>query len=684
MVRVRKDVRTLTDVELRAFQTAVNDLHRVDRRYEWYVLLHRLATGHGEWPDQAHRGSGFIAWHRAFLLQFERDLQKRYPYVALPYWVQGEPQPALPSQKLFSETRLGANSAGSSEVVSFDRSNPLYLWSIDLDHDDRVFPNPTPMGRLRRAAKDHNLPQSPNYRGWSFFQTIESFKDFAPPFDFPGSPNLNFNSLELDPHNDGHNNVGPTNVWMQNCRESNADPVFWVFHCNHDYLWAKWQWHQDRFKTDGTDSKHYWPPDAYTDVSADRRIPLGHHLKDKMWPWDGTTGQQIPVGPNSMRPNVNNFGPFPKAQYPFQWPISDSAPRPADVIDYMGVGTGALELGYCYDTVPYGTDLSALRGRVRELVVESRDQQTVSFALGIMRAKKVPADIRIQAAEQLGPSLNADSAPVLATLVDNVKESATLRTEAFHLLRRANPKRAVAQASALLKDPTLPVPLGTAVIDDLGHLMHFSPLSHSETRAVYQAFRVALTHPSLSVQAAAVRRLASLGDKEVEARLASWLKAPSQSPISLPEVVSLLRFFPDQFVSLRQQLASPNPEVVSTAIYSLYKDQESAAERRRIAADSRKGPEVRKAAIQSLVYDDSADGGQVLLDLFRDSTEDLDLRAEALASLRVFFQRRSKEIRREIIDRMVAALTSVDVGGPDATELGRLRLQAIEAVSRAK
>lgn len=679
MVRVRKDIRTLTDVELQAFQTAVNDLHRVDKRYEWYVLLHRLATGHGEWPDQAHRGSGFIAWHRAFLLQFERELQKRYPYVALPYWVQGEPQPTLVSQKLFSGVRLGTNSTGGTEVVSFDRTNPLYGWSIDLNHDDRVFPNPTPMGVLRRAAKDHNLPPSPNYRGWSFFQSIDSYAQFAPPFNSSG-PNLS--SLEVDPHNDGHNNVGPANVWMQNCRESNADPVFWVFHCNHDYLWAKWQWHQNRFKTDGSDPKHYWPPDAFADASADRSIPLGHHLKDKMWPWDGTTGQQTPVNPNSLRPNVNTFGPFPKAPYPFQWPTTNAAPRPGDVIDYLGIATGVPELGYCYDTVPYGTDVSVPRGGVPETVMAHR---AAGVALGIMRSDKVSPDVRVQAAEQLRTNLPANAAPDLAALLQDKKTSATLRAEAFHLLRRASPKLAVVRGSALLKDRTLPATLGTTVIDELGHMLHFSQLSHSETQAVRDAFRAALTgQPSSSVQAAAVRRLASLGDEEARDRLVSWLKDPSRSALPLPEVVSLLRFFPNQTAFLRQQLASPNPEIVSAATYSLYQDQPSAPERRRIAADSRRAPGVRKAAIQSLMHDDSAEGAQVLIDVFRDTTEDLDLRAEAAAALRVFFQRRGKAMPQATIDRMVAALTSVDAGSPDATELGRLRLQAIEAASRMK
>jgi hypothetical protein len=77
---------------------------------------------------------------------------------------------------------------------------------------------------------------------------------------------------------------------------SPSDPVFWPFHTGFDRQWAKWQWLGGHLLPDGS-NESYWPNDAY-DGSAqgcdvenpNSCIPIGHHLKDTMWPWNSETG----------------------------------------------------------------------------------------------------------------------------------------------------------------------------------------------------------------------------------------------------------------------------------------------------------------------------------------------------------------------------------------------------------
>lgn len=691
MVRVRKDIRTLTESELQAYLVAVNDLHRVQHRYEWYVLLHRIATGHGEWPDQAHKGSAFIAWHRAFLLQFERELQKKFPYVTLPYWVQGELQPSTAAQKLFSDHRLGSTSDSVTKIVPFERTNPLYGWSIDLEHDRRVFPVSTPMGELRRASVDHNLPPSQNYRGWLFFQPLDSFAEFAPPIRpdlvSPANPaGFNLNSVENDPHNDGHNNVGPTNTWMQNCRESNADPVFWIFHCNHDYLWAKWQHEHNRFGTDGSDVKDYWPADGFADPAADRTIPLGHHLNDTMWPWDGTSGQQMPVHPNSKRPDVvNDFGKFPKAPYAFQWPPAEAKPMPANVIDYLGVKSPLNDLGYCYDNAGAPVTITVPLVATRGLSRSNESAKVGKLAIAVVSNEKLPMDMRAKALDTLQSHMSTEAGDTLANIVRDQKNSSTLRAQALHLLRRSNPKLAFAHATEILGDATLPPEVGIAAMEELGHLLHFTSLSHSQHEEVRQSLRGILERKSsAALQRAAIRSLASLGDKTAEERLAGWLKDPSSSQLPIPEVLSLLRFYPAQVGLLRQQLASSHEEQAAAAVHSLYRDVQSVRDRQDLAVDRQRATVVRKAAIQSLMYDESLEGAQLLLRLFRNTTDDLELRAEAAAALRVFVQRRAESIPPATLEQISSDLKATDTGAADDSELGKLKAQVIEASSYKK
>jgi len=87
---VRKKLSALSDTERAAFVAAVKDL-KADGVYDNFVRQHREAFKGGSNPatspqPPAHRGPGFLPWHREFLRRFEIALQKKNPEVTLPYW----------------------------------------------------------------------------------------------------------------------------------------------------------------------------------------------------------------------------------------------------------------------------------------------------------------------------------------------------------------------------------------------------------------------------------------------------------------------------------------------------------------------------------------------------------------------------------------------------------------------
>lgn len=676
MVRARRNISSMDDLELNEFLKAVADLHFDKHRYEWYVELHRLATIH-EWPDQAHLGPAFIAWHRAFLLQFERELQVKYPHVSLPYWVQGT------SQTFFSRAKLGFNSAGGSEFVQFERPNPLtltgsplYGWAIDLDHDSPVATGR--MGFLRRAALDHAITPAPGfYEQWGTrLQMLSNFRDALPNRWEQGQPNgtnPNFN-VERNPHNKGHQQIGPDLVWMENCRESNADPIFWVFHCNHDYLWAKWQRYHNRFETATGNDAHYWPSDSYTDLSANRNVPRGHHLNDPMWPWDGTTSADFP----GERPDTNGFGPFPAAPYGFLWPPGAGIPRPADMIDYLGVGSPDHNLGFCYDDVPFGTE-------THEAIPAAMlaQQDATKLAVDVAFQEGVSIDVRLAAMMQLSNLPLGVQLPRMEALVQDRDAPVDLRTEALRTISVSAPQSAVRSIVGILDDPQTSPALAVAGIEQVGQLHHFSGLRHGEMTQLDAALRKVLADSkSAPVRTAALRQLSARGDPEAERILAGFLQEPSLSPLPVRDVISLLRFFPGQKEAIRKMIQSNNDEEAIESILSLFADKLSEPVRQAVATDATLSSAVRKAAIQSLIHDDSAAGPNTLISLFANTAEELDLRAEALAAAAVYFHRRADQLTAADRLRWVDEIKSVASGGKTTSELGALKDQLLSWLTR--
>ncbi|KAI9228092.1 MAG: hypothetical protein DHS80DRAFT_518, partial [Piptocephalis tieghemiana] len=82
-VSIRREIRSMSRPELARFFRAINTLKdngQGPSRYDAFVRLHldNMPNAHGV-PE-------FLPWHRYFIRDFEKELQRIDPGVSLPYW----------------------------------------------------------------------------------------------------------------------------------------------------------------------------------------------------------------------------------------------------------------------------------------------------------------------------------------------------------------------------------------------------------------------------------------------------------------------------------------------------------------------------------------------------------------------------------------------------------------------
>lgn len=668
MVRVRKSTLNISEFELDHYLQAVADLHNVQRRYEWYVELHRLASRHsGQWPDQAHAFSAFVAWHRAYLLQFERELQERFPYVAIPYWEQGR------QQNFFSRKALGVTDL--SGIVRFDPpalgGSPLHNWQISLDHDPPL--SPITMGTLKRRSRDHNTPPTfPAFRTFADFAGIDDYRAFVPKTESSAG-------VESNPHDYGHGWVGPSNIWMSNCRESPADPVFWIFHCNHDYLWAMWQHDRDRFQTDGSDARHYFPADEFAG-SLFPNIPKGHHLKDTMWPWDQTSGPHPTLGFNANRPSSNPYGAFPAAPTNSQlWPTSPAAPKPADMIDYLGMASNRLELGFCYDEVPFGARSTGGRFLVQD---DNTEEQTLADK--ILGTEGIDAALQSEAAMQLSDSELSRRADALRTLVQSESVSVDRKGAILRRMFATTPDSAARVAVSVLDDEKANISFKLHTLDSMSHAMHFSQVDDASRKLIMNSFRSQLDGGIASrLRVESAIRLAAFKDGDALRVLLEQLSDSEAAPVPIEQVIMVLRFYPKARKQLLNELSSPNDTRAIAAIEAVAASPEGISQILRIVSDSDRSNEVRIAAIQAVAgkHDDGV--LDAVIEVASDKLANNLLRIEALTAVQRNLDWNREKLNDTYKRSVLTKLDHLNTDGPDGLPIRRLKDLVVEKLKNA-
>jgi tyrosinase len=320
MVRIRKNANVLSPAEQTRFTTALAQLND-----QGAGLFRNFREMHQEQSAllQAHGAPGFLSWHRAYLLDLERELQKIDPSVSLPYWRFDEPAPAV-----FTRDFLGESGALGNLV--FSPTNLLRLWRTDAGPGITRTPRFNPLTQQAINQFGPVLSQA----GTLALGGQNAVFDTGP--DFAGDPFAGgFDEMEGDPHGGAHISfLG----WIRSASTAPRDPLFFLLHCNVDRLWALWQWLNDRF--DGTQPSTYFHRGDVT--SADATL-IGHNLLDTMWPWNDERGGERPL--NAPRT------PFP-AVPTATWP--GPAPTVGDMIDYHGFLSAGSYMNFAYDDVPYG------------------------------------------------------------------------------------------------------------------------------------------------------------------------------------------------------------------------------------------------------------------------------------------------------------------------------------------
>lgn len=291
-VRIRKNANGLTPGERDRFIAAFAQLNNQGLgRFADFRDMHTTVSS-----PQAHGRPGFLPWHRAYLLDLERELQAIDPSVALHYWRFDRPSP-----NLFTRDYLGESD--NLGTVMFSGTNPLQFWVTDgvpgINRRPFFNTNSAPPG-LRTEAQTLALGTT-----------------------FP-----NFRAMEGNPHGSAHVSFGGS---ISSIPTAARDPLFFLLHCNVDRLWAKWQQQNNRFNQAVAAAYDSTPPS-----------PIGHNLPDTMWPWNGITGPPrpptAPGGPLAPSSVVTAPGP---------------SPRVRDTLDFQGRISAAACMGFDYDDVPF-------------------------------------------------------------------------------------------------------------------------------------------------------------------------------------------------------------------------------------------------------------------------------------------------------------------------------------------
>ncbi len=273
-MNIRKSIYALSDSQLAAFQAAVNAI-KANGTYDEFIRRHhhsmmmatpwQTETPSANLRNTAHRGPAFLPWHRYFLREFERALQKHNPYVTLPYW-DWAADAANPRGAPLWNTGPGRQYVGGDGQVT---SGPFANWTALIETAGGSFV-PRPGGIQRELG---------SYTGGSpVFPTPQQVQDVIANFPKYDTSRWDLNSTgsfrnRLEGWAASAGESGPqlhnrVHVWIggdMGPGTSPNDPVFFLHHGNIDRIWALWQ--------------HAPGSGGYEPVSGG---PVGHNLNDQM------------------------------------------------------------------------------------------------------------------------------------------------------------------------------------------------------------------------------------------------------------------------------------------------------------------------------------------------------------------------------------------------------------------
>ncbi|MFJ2113713.1 MULTISPECIES: tyrosinase family protein [unclassified Streptomyces] len=233
----RKNQRDLTAAEKRSFVNAVLEVKRRGE-YEDFVRLHtqyNVSDAEGGGLRAGHMAPSFLPWHRRFLLEFERALQRVDPKVSVPYWDWTTDN--TPASSLWADDFLGGTGRPrDQQVTTGPFAHRTGNWTITngvstaryLTRDLGRPSNPIALPGKDELALAMN---DPVYDAEPWDSTVTTgFRNRLEGWTAGGRDRWRN-------HNRVHRWVGGAMLGAS----SPNDPVFWLHHSFVDLLWDRWQ-----------------------------------------------------------------------------------------------------------------------------------------------------------------------------------------------------------------------------------------------------------------------------------------------------------------------------------------------------------------------------------------------------------------------------------------------------------
>ncbi|WP_411380997.1 tyrosinase family protein [Pseudomonas sp. MPB26] len=229
-------------------------------RYDDYVLVHLNAMGGPDaFVPMPHRTPLFFPWHRVFLREFERDLQRvaNDPSITLPFWDWSMDGPNNP----FTPGFMGGDGDSAQDLSVTSGPFAAKGGRFEIRLSERQTGN----NGLRRELGTETGAHLPNDE-----QVLAALAKtpYAP------GPDSWVNYCEGMLHDPVHRWVGGS----MRLASSPNDPIFFLHHCYLDLLWERW-------KRQHPTSEPYLS--AGGAAVLDRQATLVFHSPNMPAPWPG-------------------------------------------------------------------------------------------------------------------------------------------------------------------------------------------------------------------------------------------------------------------------------------------------------------------------------------------------------------------------------------------------------------
>ena len=568
MIRVRKDANELSEKARNDFLKALASLNGIKEPDSGGagkgIYVTDFVGMHVAGADETEHGdSHFLPWHRLYLLDLERLLQKVNPAVSLPYWRFDKPAPNLFTKDFIGETVTIPQNTPFTPGVSqhrakFSSSNPISGWKIGEVN-----------GILRSAYFDTKNEAAQGLPG---FQLINEVATLAlggaenPDFGTRSRGSRDgFSEMESTPHGAAHVSF---NGHINSVPDAPRDPLFFLLHCNVDRLWALWQF---LFYRDTVTDKRSYPYQEKLEIIAQSNGLISGYFPDyykvidtPQWPWDSGLSK-----PGNLRPPGTRSGNFTGSLGGKD--LSERPPNIADAIDAYGFHNSINDLGTAYDVVPYGHDRPI--GQAAKIITQGSGQQVV-----IISKYRREFLEKIEKSETEGEGIDEATREIL--------EVAQNPNEIDKLVR-------------IINDNASSINEKVSALDTLNNVSNFSPQVRSRLPAIINALRGMMTSPHESLRIRSLATLAMRKDEIAQELLTKELESDKKEEdklVSTPIAISMLgKDEKAMEASLLLKIAEkpPNQESLIEAVRHMSADQDSFEILKKIMEDDQNSLEVR-------------------------------------------------------------------------------------------